>query len=148
MNLKKRVDNIKKTFGTACPFKIAKDLKIKIIFTELGSIKGYFKVAIKKKYIVINSELSEIDKRIVCAHELGHFFLHRKKDIQFSISAVLIPKKNIYEDEANEFAIRLLYDELIYFVEYTGDMNTNQNLIHIYEKVKKETRRMEWQKRL
>lgn len=60
--------------------------------------------------ITINNNYSELSKRILCAHELGHALLH--SDI--SINHFAVNSSNIntsVEWEANLFAIALLANE-------------------------------------
>ena len=116
-NIKIRVDNVKKKYNTSCPFKIAKKIGIIIIYSDLGNIKGYYRTALKNKYIVINKNLKEEDKKIVCAHELGHYFLHRKKEIYFSVQMKSDFKNLNLENEANEFMARLLCEDLPFFIK-------------------------------
>jgi len=64
---------------------------------------------LRRKYIFINSELSEFDQKLVCAHELGHAILHSSNRIQFLIDNTKILKRSKIEDEANLFASWLLF---------------------------------------
>ena len=67
-----------KRCDTRDPFKIAKDLGIKVMFVdEFEKLKGVYRVIKRNRWIFINSNLPERMQRIVCAHELGHDQLHR-----------------------------------------------------------------------
>ena len=60
--------------------------------------------------IYINEDLDERDARFVCAHELGHFFLHQ------NINRIFMDKHthfvmSRYEVEADRFAAELLFDD-------------------------------------
>ncbi len=59
------------------PFEVAQMLHIHIWERDLGSMKGFYNVVNRERYIVINQELSFEEKKVVCAHELGHDRLHR-----------------------------------------------------------------------
>ena len=74
MDIKDKVERLINTYGTNNPFKLCKYFKINIIYMDLGNIKGYSIKKMKKKVICINSNLSDFDKKLVCAHELGHCF--------------------------------------------------------------------------
>ena len=43
------------------------------------TLKGYCFMSCKTIYVMINSFLSEEEKMIVAAHELGHIILHRSQ---------------------------------------------------------------------
>ena len=55
-NIELRVRNLIEKYGTKNPYKICEKLNINIIYTDLGSIKGYFQKVLRKKYIVINNK--------------------------------------------------------------------------------------------
>lgn len=111
MNIKLRVLNLIARHRTRNPFKLARALNIEIIYQDLGEVRGFFKKILRKKYIFINSELSEFDQKLVCAHELGHAILHSSNRIQFLIDNTKILKRSKIEDEANLFASWLLFSE-------------------------------------
>ena len=68
-----------KRCDTRDPFKIAKELGIKVMFVdEFEKLKGVYRVIKRNRWIFINSNLPERMQRIVCAHELGHDQLHRE----------------------------------------------------------------------
>lgn len=112
MNIKKKVDSLIKKYETRNPFLLCKYLKITVLFLELGKTKGYFKKTLRKKFIIINNELSEFERKIVCAHELAHAILHSSNDMKFMLNNDIICKRNILEIEANEFIKFLLFDSI------------------------------------
>jgi len=59
------------------PFEAAQFLNIHVWERDLGGMKGFYNVLNRERYIVLNRNLSPEEKRIVCAHELGHDRLHR-----------------------------------------------------------------------
>lgn len=66
-------------FGTRDPFQIAGELGISILLCEdFGSLKGMYRVIKRNRFIFLNKDLGDRMLRIVCAHELGHYRLHRK----------------------------------------------------------------------
>ena len=111
VDIYRRVRNLKKRWGTNDPFKICKYLKIQIRYYDLGKTKGFYKKVLRKKFIIINENLSSLDRKIVCAHELGHCLLHSSKDIQNLLEYGNFEKNSIFEDEANKFAAYLLVDK-------------------------------------
>lgn len=111
MDIKRRVINLTRKYGTSDPFKICQHLKIIVIFRDLGSIKGYSIKRLRKKLICINENLSDFSKKVVCAHELGHCLLHQLDDVNFLLKHTKMIKINNLEKEANEFAVQLLFDE-------------------------------------
>lgn len=115
MNIKLRVLNLISKYRTRNPFKLAKSLGIIVKFVDLGEVRGLFKKILKRKYIFINSNLSEFDQRIVCCHELGHAILHSSSEYQFLIDNTSLLRRSRLEDEANLFASYLLIpdDEVI-----------------------------------
>ncbi len=111
MNISRRVGNLKRRWGTADPFKICSFLKIQVTYADLGEIKGLYKNVLGKKFVVINSELNNFDKKIVCAHELGHCLLHSSREMQFLLEYKNLAKYSKYEEQANEFAAHLLIED-------------------------------------
>ena len=111
MNIKLRVKNLEKKYGTRDPYKLCKRLKINIIYMDLGEIKGIYKKVVTNKFIVINENLDKFCQKVVLAHELGHAILHRSKEIQALKDYDLFPRfSNQIEIEANTFAAELLID--------------------------------------
>lgn len=128
-NISLRVRNLIEKYGTSNPFKICSYLKINIIYSDLGSIKGYYKKCLRKKFIILNENLNEFDKKLVVSHELGHTILHNDKNISF-MKRMLMPKNSIYEQQANLFAKELLKEDLEYI--YSSSIN-----FEILEDIKK-----------
>lgn len=109
MDIRLKVLNLIVKYGTKNPFKLAKKLNIEILIEDLGEVRGLFKKVLKRKFIFINSRLSEFDKILVCAHELGHAILHSTSNYQFLIDNTRILRKSKLEDEANLFASFLIF---------------------------------------
>ena len=98
--------------GTRDPFDICADLNILLIITDLDSLQGMLAFIDGVPVILISSKIDERQQRIVCAHELGHFFLHseivKEKCLrEFEIFNMC----DKIEYEANVFACHLLIDE-------------------------------------
>ncbi|MFQ9071717.1 MAG: ImmA/IrrE family metallo-endopeptidase [Faecalibacillus faecis] len=65
---------------------------------------------ILKATYLIRSDLDCAYENFLIAHELGHYVLHFDKDIIFNFLRRVY--KTRLEREANEFAIRLMFEEL------------------------------------
>ena len=135
MNIKLRVKNLEKKYGTRDPYKLCKRLKINIIYMDLGEIKGIYKKVVTNKFIVINENLDEFCQKVVLAHELGHAVLHHSKEIQALKDYDLFPRyTNQIEIEANTFAAELLIDDTFDNDEYIENPSID---IRILEQLKK-----------
>lgn len=110
MRVKKTAVHLVKKHETNCPFRIAKDKGIIVQFQDLGTKWGYYFIYKRIPIIIINSRLSKLIQRVVCAHELGHAIFHPKLNTSFML-------KNTYfsvdktEREANRFAAELLISD-------------------------------------
>ena len=100
-------------FKTRDPEKIARLLGIEVIYNpDFSHLKGFYIVMNRKRYIVVNDNLDERQKRIVLSHELGHDRLHRKLEGDAGLQEfVLYDMKSRPEYEANLFAAELLLDD-------------------------------------
>lgn len=111
MNIKLRAQNLIDKYHTRNPITLARKLGIEVIYTDLGDVRGFFKVLLRRKFIFINSEMTEFEQKLVCGHELGHAFLHSSKKIQFMLDHTRIARKSKLEDEANLFMKYLIFDD-------------------------------------
>lgn len=119
MDIKRRVINLEKKYGTRNPYKLCKMMKINIVYIDLGNIKGIYKKVVTNKFIVINENLDKFCQKVVLAHELGHAILHHSKEIQALKDYDLFPQfSNQIEVEANTFAAELLIDDTFENDEY------------------------------
>ena len=107
--IEKKVLSLVRQYNQRDPFILAKKLGIEIIENDLGEVFGYYTQINRIKFILINSKLSESEKKFVCSHELGHAILHSK-----IATPCLMHLKNLndikVECEANKFAVQLLMD--------------------------------------
>lgn len=111
MNIKKQVEFFIKKFGTNNPFEIADSLGIKVMFTQLGKISGYYKYVEHRKCIYINSDIADdVFRKLVMAHELGHAIRHPKENCYFMQNKTLLLTSKT-EIEANTFAMELLISD-------------------------------------
>mgnify|MGYP000908143017 CR=1 FL=1 len=101
------VKNLYRRFRTTDPFQIAEGLNIKIITVPLEDVRGYYHYFRRNYFIYLSDSLSDQERTFICAHELGHYLLHRRINTVFMDRYTYCPK-NKYENEANAFAITLL----------------------------------------
>lgn len=100
-------------YHTRDPFELLEHLHVVVKESDsYKSLKGYCLMSCRTIYVVLSASLSEEEKRMVAAHELGHIILHRKalqmapmKDI------ALYDMTNSTEYEANLFAADLLIED-------------------------------------
>ena len=88
-------------------FSIAQANNILVLEYEIGTICGFYTYQKKTKIILLNSNLSELHKQFVLAHEIGHALLHTKVNCAFIKSKTGF-KHQMYETEANFFGANML----------------------------------------
>ncbi|EHR4738444.1 ImmA/IrrE family metallo-endopeptidase [Enterococcus faecalis] len=108
-NIDVKIKKLVQTYETRNPYKLANRLGIIIFEEELGEIMGYYNRFKKIKMIHVNSSLSEQDKIITCAHELGHSLLHPNENTPMLSQQTIVSELKI-EKEANYFATKLIID--------------------------------------
>ncbi|GGB41364.1 ImmA/IrrE family metallo-endopeptidase [Lentibacillus populi] len=115
MWIKNIVDNLVKKYGTNDPFEIASAKNIYVLEHNLHEeIYGFYKYIRRNKFIYINSNLYQEEKRFTCAHELGHSEIHPRVSTPFLKRNTLFSVDKI-EVEANRFAVELLMpDDTLY----------------------------------
>lgn len=113
------VKKIKRKYNINNPLELARKLGFIVIFDDLGEMAGYYKICLRKTYIVLNEALEEIALKLTALHEIGHALLHRSEMTRF-LSSNFIPKNSKYELEADIFM--LLYIEKEFYIEEIEDM--------------------------
>ncbi|MBR2742691.1 MAG: ImmA/IrrE family metallo-endopeptidase [Clostridia bacterium] len=104
---------LREKYKTDDPFLICEALGVDVRErADFKNLKGFYCVMNRRRFIVINANLNERDKRAVCAHELGHDRLHR----ELAASSVmrdfsLYDTSSKPEYQANLFAAELLISD-------------------------------------
>lgn len=100
-----------KKYKSRNPFEIIKGMKnVILVMAPLVEVRGFYQY-FKRNYIIyIDENLPEHEKRFVCAHELGHLFLHRKAN-HIYMDAKTNFNVDRFEIEANKFAMELLISD-------------------------------------
>lgn len=123
MDIKRLVDSLVRKYNTRNPFEIIANLNVIIVFYPLDGVKGFYQYFQRNNIIYIDDTLSNQDKLFVCAHELGHMFLHKKSNAIFMDSKTQLNTIK-YELEADRFAINLLLSDAE--IEEHLDFSTEQ----------------------
>lgn len=122
-DIKKLANKIARRYRSRNPFEIIKGMNVILVYADLEGIRGFYQYFQRNRIIYIDNALSDQEQRFVCAHELGHLFLHKKVNAIFMDTHTFM-NHNRFEKEANQFAIELLLpDELL--AEY-NDCTTEQ----------------------
>ena len=123
MDILRLVDSLVRKYNTRNPFEIINNLNVIVVFYPLKGVKGFYQYFQRNNIIYIDNEISENEQKVVCAHELGHMFLHKKCNAIFMDTRTHFVT-NKYENEANTFAAELLIPNSI-ILENPG-MTKNQ----------------------
>lgn len=125
---------------TRDPFQIAKEKNIILVYAHLIDIRGFYQYFQRQHIICIDQDLSDQQKKFVCAHELGHMMMHKNANKVYMDTQTFF-NTNKFETEANTFAVNLLIpDETIMEIfdnqnctlEYMSRMlGYNQKLIEL-----------------
>lgn len=118
MNPAKLIKRLLQTYGTSDPFALCAALGIDIYRVRLVEVRGYHTVIMGKHIIVIADKLTPTVATYVCAHELGHFFMHRENNRVFMDSNTYMVAHR-FENEADRFACNLLFGEPPLYTDYT-----------------------------
>ena len=110
MNIKRLADSLVRKCKTRNPFEIISHLNVIVVFYPLHGVKGFYQYFQRNNIIYIDEALSENEKKFVCAHELGHMFLHKKANAIFMDSRTQLNTAK-YEIEADRFAMDLLLSD-------------------------------------
>lgn len=106
-NIIRRADALVRSTGTRDPERIAEALGIIVMDVNFEKQKGLYKVILRNRFIFIKSDLSEVMRRIVLLHEIGHDQLHRHLDVVFQKFQIFDMSRNVMEYETNLFAAQI-----------------------------------------
>ena len=123
MDIKKLTDSLVRKYGTRNPFEILDNLNAIVVFYPLEGVKGFYQYFQRTNIIYIYEQLPEHEKIFVCAHELGHMFLHKKANAIFMDSRTQLTTSK-YENEADRFAADLLIPDDV--IEDNIDLSLDQ----------------------
>lgn len=110
MDIKKRVNQLVRKFGTRNPLEIAERMGCIIVRYPLEGVRGFYHYFQRNHIIYVDDRLPDHMILFVIAHELGHVFLHKKSNAIFMDTRTHFIK-NKYENEANLFAMDLLISD-------------------------------------
>lgn len=106
------VDGLTKKYSTRDPFELCGELGVHCLTDDLGGLSGLFTYIGEDAVIIISSALCEEDRRLACAHELGHYFLHSAIARESTLREFeIFNMKDKVEYDANIFAAHLLIDD-------------------------------------
>lgn len=122
MDIRKLSNKIVKKYDSRNPFEIVNGCGAILIFAPLKGVRGFYQYFQRNHLFYIDENLPNHIQKFVCAHELGHMFMHRGMNAIFMDTRTYLNTSQ-YEVEANRFAIELLIpDEVILeYYNYTAD---------------------------
>lgn len=113
MDIKNKVEQLIKKYGTNDPFEIAKHENIHIWYGNLGGKYGNYIKYRREKYIFIDKNITpEKMIKFVCAHELGHALCTPKENTQWLKTYTMSINSDKIEKIANTFAVELLLPDM------------------------------------
>lgn len=102
------VNKIIQTHGTNCPWIIASERNIKVLFEDLGKdVWGYYTCISRIPSIHINNRLTERKRIFAGGHELGHKLMHPGINTPFLKRHTLFSVDKL-ERQANRFSLYLM----------------------------------------
>ena len=107
MDIRKKVDALVRTYQTRDPFEMIKGMNVILVRCPLDGVRGFYQYFQRNNIIYIDESLTETEQMFVCAHEMGHMFLHKKSNAVYMDSRTYL-NTNRFENEANLFAMELL----------------------------------------
>ena len=114
MDIRNLVQSLVRKYNTRNPFEILRQKNVILVYASLNGVRGFYQYFQRNHIIYIDENLSDSEKRFVCAHELGHMLLRKKANALFMDTHTFFNTEK-YEVEANTFAAELLIpDELIF----------------------------------
>lgn len=112
MNIKRKANSLARKYSSRNPLEIIKNLNVILVYYPLKDVRGFYQYFQRNNIIYIDDELSENEQKVVCAHELGHMFLHKNSNALFMDTRTHFVTTK-YENEANTFAAELLIPDSV-----------------------------------
>lgn len=110
--------NVADEYETHNPFSVCRAIGITVCYHPLVEFRGYYMNANGNSFITIADNLTETVGWFVCAHELGHHFLHQRLNRPFmDYRTQMVPGR--YENEADKFALHFLFTCPPLFQDYS-----------------------------
>lgn len=108
-----KTEQLSRKYKTRDPFELLDYLHVVVFETDrYKTLKGYCFLSCRTMYVAINNSLSDAEKRIVAAHELGHIILHRQQlKLAPMKDTLLYDMTSSMEYEANLFAADLILED-------------------------------------
>lgn len=112
-NIKHKAERVIQEHGTNDVYEICDNLNITILKSNLGRIKGFLQYYKKQHHylIQVNQSFQKFSK-IIIAHELGHYFLHKNLNTFKMENCSLVLGEKL-EHQANTFATELLLPDYV-----------------------------------
>lgn len=122
VDIKRKVNQLVRLFGTRDPFEMIKGMNVILVFYPLDGVRGFYQYFKRNNIIYIDESLSQHDQQFVCAHELGHMFLHKRSNVLFMDTRTHFNTSR-YELEADKFAVNLLISDSVLreYPDYSTD---------------------------
>lgn len=122
VDIKRKVNQLVRLFDTRDPFEMIKGMNVILVFYPLDGVRGFYQYFKRNNIIYIDESLSRHDQRFVCAHELGHMFLHKRSNALFMDTRTQFNTSR-YELEADKFAINLLISDSVLeeYADYSAE---------------------------
>lgn len=118
MNIPRKANRYKRRFSSSDGltlhqlYAIIDELNIELYEASFSELKGAYYYIERTKHIILDSNMDDVEKRFVLAHELGHAIFHRKENCFFKKRYTRL-KTSYIEYEADLFAASLLLPQKI-----------------------------------
>ncbi|CAF1832590.1 ImmA/IrrE family metallo-endopeptidase [Bacillus subtilis] len=121
-NIKHKAERVIQEHGTNDVCEICDNLNISILKSNLGRIKGFLQYYKKHHHYLIQVNQKYHNAKIIIAHELGHYFLHKNLNTFKMENCSLVLGEKL-EHQANIFATELLLPDYVLANETTQLQN-------------------------
>mgnify|MGYP002801239688 FL=1 len=123
--INKKVNDLIRKYKTRDPIELLEALGAVVGETSAYSrLKGYCFMSCQTIYAMFSSFLSEEEKRIVAAHELGHIVLHRKQ-----LKMAPMSDNRLYNmTDETEYQANLFAADLLISDKDVADLSKNEEL--------------------